>query len=62
MSGAEGELADEELDSVAGGCSKDEAIPSVIPVGVGCLMNAIESAAKGDMNGPDGSILCNVYS
>lgn len=57
MGGAEG-----KLDSVAGGCSKDEAIVSVISVGVGCLMNAIESAAKGDMNGPDGSILYDVYN
>lgn len=37
----QGELADEELDSVAGGCSDtgDKVIISVFGLGVGCLLD-----------------------
>ena len=42
---AEGELADEELDAVAGGgCNPGETLISCVTVGVGCALDAIKSA------------------
>ena len=56
--GAEGELADEELDAVAGGCNSTEAALSAFTAGVGCAFVAVWSAAKGGLRGKDGEILC----
>ena len=43
--GAEGEVADEELDAVAGGgCNTAETLLSCATVGVFCAMDAIKSA------------------
>ena len=43
--GAEGEMADEELDAVAGGgCNTTETFFSCITVGVYCAVEAIKSA------------------
>ena len=42
-SGAEGELADEELDAVAGGCNGSEAGLSIVTFGFGCAVLAIPS-------------------
>ena len=43
--GAEGEMADEELDAVAGGgCNTAETFLSCVTVGVFCAMDAIKSA------------------
>lgn len=54
-----GELSGDELDNVAGGCNKDEAILSVVSMGFYCAVGAIASAAS-DSNtiGEDGRILC----
>ena len=56
--GAEGELADEELDAVAGGCNLEEAQLSTYTFGIGCIATAIASAAGGGNKGDDGKILC----
>lgn len=53
-----GELADNELEDVAGGCNGYEAVISACSLGVGCAILAVESADNGNMKGPDGVILC----
>ena len=53
-----GELADNELDNVAGGCNMEEAALSTFTLGVACAAVAVESAVHGNMKGPDGTILC----
>lgn len=53
-----GELSDDELDNVAGGCNSWEAALSVVSVGVGCAVTAFFSAEKGSMKGDDGQMLC----
>ena len=55
----EGEISDAELDSVAGGCNKYEAIYSAVSFGLMCAAVAIGSAVGGDMRGEGGEILCN---
>ena len=55
-----GELADSELDNVAGGCNGDEALWSTITLGINCFLDAIESASYGKMKGDKGEILCGV--
>lgn len=54
----QGEISDEELDSVAGGCNTSEGYISITSLGLGCAMSAIASAVKGDMEGAGGRILC----
>ena len=54
----QGEISDEELDSVAGGCNTSEAWVSAFSIGLGCAISAIASAAQGDMEGSNGRILC----
>ena len=61
---AEGEVADEELDAVAGGCNKDEAIMSAISLGVACAIWA-ETSARSDVpksEWEDGRIICDATS
>ena len=58
-SGAEGELADEELDAVAGGCNKWEGALSAITAGIYCAVAAIASAAGDGHKGTNGQILCS---
>lgn len=53
-----GELADNELDNVAGGCDGTEAVCSVFSGGLACVALAIASAKSDNMKGPDGQILC----
>ena len=53
-----GELTDNELDNVAGGCNGTEAEVSILTVGIGCAMTAIQSAIGDDMKGTYGTILC----
>ena len=53
-----GELADNELADVAGGCDSNEATLSILTAGLGCGIQAIKSAAEGDMTGESGRILC----
>ena len=53
-----GELADNELADVAGGCNSSEIRLSVLTAGLGCGIQAIKSAAEGDMTGESGRILC----
>ena len=53
-----GELADSELDNVAGGCNDDEAAISVLTAGFGCAFVAMCSAADGQMKGKQGKMLC----
>ena len=56
------QLDDDALDAVAGGASGEEALISVLTLGLCCAMNAIESAlGSGVGNGSDGKILCNDY-
>lgn len=55
----EGELSEAELDAVSGGCSTIEAVASVVTAGIACAYIAVGSAVEGNMNGPDGAILCN---
>ena len=53
-------LDDEALDSVSGGANADEAVLSVLSLGIWCALMAIESAeGSGVGNGSDGAILCN---
>ena len=59
---AQGEMSDEELDSVAGGCDTIEGALSIASFGVGCAAVAIVSASYGDMRGDQGQILCDVHS
>lgn len=55
-----GALDDEALDAVAGGKRYEEVILSIMTLGVGCVVEAIESAVTtGVGDGPDGEILCN---
>ena len=54
----QGEIADEELDSVAGGCNGQEAVMSIFTVGVLCAGAAIYSSAKDNMTADNGVILC----
>ena len=56
----QGEMSDDELDSVAGGCHPMEGTLSVMTVGIGCAVAAITSAAANDTRGDEGQILCNV--
>ena len=61
---AEGEVADEELDAVAGGCNKDEAIMSTISLGVACAIWA-ETSARSDVpksEWEDGRIICDAFT
>lgn len=45
--GAEGEMADDELDAVAGGgCNAAETTMSCMTLGLGCVAGAIVSATK----------------
>ena len=53
-----GEVADNELDIVVGGCNGVEAAYSVCSAGLACVAAAIESAKSDKMKGPDGQILC----
>lgn len=53
-----GELADNELDNVAGGCSGAEALASVFGYGITCVVLAAKSAINDNKKGPDGEILC----
>lgn len=55
----QGEITDAELDSVAGGCNKSEAITSVLTFGVVCAVVGAMSAARNDSKGDNGKILCN---
>ena len=60
MKGPTGELSNDELDNVSGGCNKQEAIMSACSLGSACIWRAIRSAAgSGTGNGSDGRILCN---
>lgn len=54
----QGEIADEELGSVAGGCNGQEAVMSIFTVGVLCAGAAIYSSAKDNMTADNGVILC----
>ena len=54
-----GELADSELDNVAGGCNGTETFMSTLTVGVVCAVTAIASACIDDNKiGEDGRLLC----
>ena len=54
------EISDNELDAIAGGANKDEAILSAVTLGFGCAVAAIASACgSGVGDGPDGRLLCN---
>ena len=55
-----GELSDEELDNVAGGCNGFEGVLSVMSVGVYCALSAIDSAMRHDVGG-HGQLLCNYF-
>ena len=56
--GTEGEIADDELDGVAGGCSGLEATMSALTVGTFCALLALGSAAGSGNKGNEGQILC----
>ena len=58
MKGKNGELSDDELDNVSGGCNGQEAVISIIGVGIGCAVLAGISASKDNRFGDDGEILC----
>ena len=54
-----GELADNELDNVAGGCDGGEAYVSIISAGIMCAVSAIKSAAEGELGDEEkGTLLC----
>ena len=53
-----GEVADNELDIVSGGCNATVAVCSVFCAGLGCAMTAIKSAISDNMKGEGGIILC----
>ena len=53
-----GEVADDELDNVAGGCNDGEALASLFSVGTYCVIAAVRSAISDNMDGPNGIILC----
>ena len=55
-----GELADNELADVAGGCNKEEAAWSVFSLGIGCAVEAVGSALGGEMKGQNGELLCGM--
>ena len=53
-------LDDEALDAVAGGANWQEALHSILSLGVTCALEAICSACgDGVGDGPDGKLLCN---
>ena len=56
-----GELTDDELESAAGGCNKNEALFSGLTFGIVCVGMFIESATHGDFGegGKDGKLLCH---
>ena len=56
-----GELTDDELESAAGGCNKNEALFSGMTLGIVCVGMFIESATHGDFGegGKDGKLLCH---
>ena len=56
-----GELTDDELESAAGGCNKNEAIFSGLTFGIVCVGMFIESATHGEFGegGKDGKLLCH---
>ena len=56
-----GEVADNELDNVAGGCNGVEALNSIASFGIACVVEAIDSAVCGKMKGDKGIILCAVF-
>ena len=54
-----GELADNELDNVSGGCNGEEALVSILSVGCMCAGLAVQSAVDGNpTKGEDGRLLC----
>ena len=58
---AQAEQLDESaLDAVAGGANVDEAVISILSLGIACAIEAIASAASSGVgNGEDGKLLCN---
>ena len=57
----EGELADDVLNSVAGGCNGGEAAVSILGFGFMCGMMAMKSSRESPLpkdEWPDGNILC----
>ncbi len=57
----EGELSEDELDAVAGGCNKQDAALSAYTFGLGCLGRVIQSALNGGSSNEKGdSVLCNI--
>lgn len=57
----EGELSENELDAVAGGCNKQEALFSAYTFGIGCLSRALQSALNNSPGSAKGeSLLCNI--
>ena len=55
-----GELNDDALDAVSGGANWQEALHSILSLGVTCALEAICSACgDGVGDGPDGKLLCN---
>ena len=54
-----GELADNELDNVVGGCDVVEAQVSIVSLGYVCALQAIKSASEGNTTGKYGRILCD---
>lgn len=59
--GREGELSDQELGSVSGGCNTEEVMISIFFVGGVCAIEAIRSATKDTTKEDwgDGRILCD---
>ena len=54
-----GEISDDELDSVAGGCNGNEAAISAMSAGLVCAALAIASTVTGSNKGDKGEILCD---
>ena len=53
-------LSDDALDAVSGGANWQEALHSILSLGVTCALEAIASACgDGVGDGPDGKLLCN---
>ena len=61
---AEGEMADEELDAVAGGCNGEEPTPSSISYGLLCVADMVKSIMEGRSESEFGSgeLLCLDYT
>ena len=57
-----GELTDDELESAVGGCNTNEALMSIVSIGILCLVTRAVSVDDPTWHGENGTLLCHEAS